>query len=122
MDSILDSVKKLLGISPDDDSFDLDIIISINSVLMILSQLGIGQNDSFSITGNTETWSDFLGSATNLEAVKSYVTLKVQLMFDPPSSSYVLEAKRNIISELEFRLTVQTNDSITPIDSSIDEE
>jgi len=121
VDSILDSVKKVLGISTEDDSFETDIIIAINSAFMILSQLGVSQNGSFSITDNTATWSDFLGSATDLEAVKSYVCLKVQLLFDPPTSSFVLDAKKNIISELEFRLQLQS-ESVVPVAADDEEE
>lgn len=107
MDSILNSTKKLLGILSDYDEFDTDLIININSALMILNQLGVGPKTGFRITGSTETWEDFLGERTDLEAVKTYVYLKVKLMFDPPSSSFVLSSINEQISELEYRLLLQ---------------
>jgi len=121
VDSILDSVKKVLGIPVDDDSFDTDIIMHINSTFMGLAQIGIGQNGSFAIEDNTGTWSDFLGTATNLEAVKSYISLKVQLIFDPPTSSYVLEAKKALIAEFEWRLQAQAESEIL-VPDIVDEE
>jgi len=115
MDSILDSVKKILGIPNEDTGFDTDIIMHINSAFMGLSQLGVGQNDSFSIEDNSATWSDFLGDATNLDAVKTCLSLKVQLMFDPPTSSFVLESKRNLIAEYEWRLQAQVENVAIPV-------
>lgn len=107
MDSILTSIKKLLGIDESYEHFDADIIIHINSVLAILTQLGVGPSIGFSITGKTETWSDFIGSdVVNLENVKSYVYMKVRLMFDPPSSSSVMDSMNRLTNELEWRLNV----------------
>ena len=106
MDSILTSIKKLLGIIEDDTSFDTDIIIHINSVFMILYQLGIGE-EGFYIEDSTATWSDYLGDQINLlSSVRSYIYLKVRLLFDPPSSSANIESISNLISELEWRLNV----------------
>lgn len=107
MDSILTSIKKLLGIAEDYTHFDGDIIIHINAVFMILTQIGVGPASGFSITSNTETWTDFLGDLTELEAVKTYTYLKVRLLFDPPTSSSILESMNRMISELEWRLNVQ---------------
>lgn len=105
--SILQSIKKLLGIGSDYDQFDLDITLHINSVFSILQQLGIGpQDDQFLITGATETWDTFLGTQKNVNMVKSYVHLKVRLMFDPPASGFVTDAITNQIKELEWRLNV----------------
>lgn len=106
MESILTSVKKMLGITEDYEHFDQDIIIHINSVFMILWQLGVGPSECFSIQDNTAIWSDFMGDNTKIEAVKTYMYLRVGLLFDPPLSSSVLEAKNNQIKELEWRLHI----------------
>lgn len=106
MDSILTSIKKLLGIAEEYTQFDVDIIKHINTVFMILTQMGVGPPDGFSITGVYETWDDFLSGSTNLEGVKTYVYMKVQLMFDPPTSSAKLDSANRIISELEWRLNL----------------
>ena len=105
-DSILTSIKKLLGITEEYEHFDQDIIIHINSVFMILNQLGVGPSNGFSITDKTAVWSDFISEGTNLESVKSYIYLKVRLLFDPPTTSAVMESMNRMISELEFRLNV----------------
>ncbi len=105
MDSILQSIKKLLGLDEDYDAFDDDVMMHINSVLMILTQLGVGPKNGFSITGEEETWEDYLGEdISKLSAVKTYVYLKVKTMFDPTSSSVVNEATKEMLKELEWRL------------------
>ena len=107
MDNILSSIKKLLGIPTEETAFDSDIIMHINSVFMILNQLGIGPSDGFIISDDYALWSDFIPDGQNLELVKSYMYMKVRLMFDPPSSSAVLSAMEKSISEFEWRLNVQ---------------
>lgn len=109
MDSILTSVKKMLGITEDYEHFDADLIMHINSVFMILTQLGVGPSEGFSIEGESDTWDDFISTGSNLEAVKSYVYLKVKLLFDPPLSSAVMESMNRMISELEWRLNVSVD-------------
>ena len=106
-DSILTSIKKLLGITEEYTHFDPDIIMHINSVFMILSQLGVGPANGFSISDATAVWSDFLPDGANLQAVKSYVYQKVKLLFDPPQSSAVLDAMKQSVSEFEWRLNVE---------------
>ena len=106
MESILTSIKKLLGIDEEYEHFDPDIIMHINSVFMILNQLGVGPSEGFSIQDSNSVWPDFMPSGSNLEAVKSYMHLKVKLMFDPPSSSAVMDAINRTIAELEWRLNV----------------
>ena len=106
MDSILTSVKKIIGISEEDESFDTDLIIHINSVLMILNQLGVGPEDGFSITDKSAVWTDVIGDNKLIEAVKTFVGLKVRLIFDPPTSSAVLDSINKTISELEWRINV----------------
>lgn len=112
-DSILDTIKQLLGIEAEDTAFDTDVIVHINSALMTLNQLGVGPSAAFSIQDKDDIWEDFLKKSTDLEAVKTYIYLKVRTVFDPPSSSAVLEAMNRNISELEWRLNVQAekNDS-----------
>lgn len=103
--SILTSVKKLLGIPDSYDAFDLDIIIHINTVFVVLYELGVG-DEPFSITDKTAVWSDFLKDSKDLNLVQTYVYLKVRLMFDPPTSSAAIQAMKDLISELEFRINV----------------
>ena len=103
-ESILTSIKKLLGITEDYTAFDTDIIIHINTVIMILNQMGVGEK-GFHITGKTETWSDYIGDDTILEMTKTYIYLKVRMVFDPPSTGGgVMDAMEKTIAELEWRL------------------
>lgn len=110
MDSILTSIKKLLGPEELYEHFDPDIILHINSVFMILTQLGVGPTEGFTIKDKSSLWTDFVPEK-NVEAVKTYVYLKVKLIFDPPSSSFVLESMKETIKELEWRLNVAVNTS-----------
>lgn len=106
-ESIFNSIKKMLGIDVDYDAFDTDVLININSVLMILNQLSIGPPEGFFITGPEETWADLLGDRTDLQGVKTYIYLRVRLLFDPPSSSFVLDAMEKQAEELGYRLNLQ---------------
>lgn len=112
-DSILTSVKKMLGITEDYEHFDQDIIIHINSVFMILRQLGVGPENGFSITGKTETWTDFTSDIDQLESIKTYIYMRVKLIFDPPQTSFVIEAMNKQIAELEWRLNVEVDPKVT---------
>lgn len=104
---ILTSVKKLLGIAEEYKHFDEDIIVHINSVFMILTQLGVGTSMGFGIHDESAVWTDFIGEDDkNFQSVKTYVYMKVKLIFDPPLSSAVLESMNRTISELEWRLNV----------------
>ena len=105
--SILADIKSLLG-AGNIDGFDSDIILHINSVLLVLRQLGVGPSDGFMITGPDETWNDLLADndPNMLAAVKTYVYLKVKLIFDPPMSGTVMQATKDLIAELEWRLNV----------------
>ena len=109
MESILTSIKKLLGIDEEYTHFDADIIMHINSVLMILTQLGVGPETGFVIEDDTSTWADFVPevNAAQLHAIKSYIYMKVKLMFDPPLSSAVIEAMNRQIAEFEWRLILK---------------
>ena len=105
MDSILTSIKKLLGISEEYTQFDTDIIMHINSVFMTLNQLGVGPSEGFYIEDNLMEWSDYISDPTKLRAVKTYMYLKVRLLFDPSSlGSATLAAYERLIQELEWRL------------------
>lgn len=105
-ESILVSIKKMLGITKEYIHFDQDIIMHINSVFMILNQLDVGPTKVYSISSEFDTWKDFLSDDNSLSAVKSYIYLKVKLLFDPPSSSSMLDSINRQISELEWRLNV----------------
>lgn len=105
MESILNSIKKMLGIEDGATYFDDEITTDINTALGILTQLGIGPSGGFSITGPSETWQDFLGDK-ELEMVKSYIHLKVKTIFDPPTAGTASEAMNKMLSELEWRISV----------------
>lgn len=106
MDSILTSIKKLLGITEEYTHFDSDLIMHINSVFSVLTQLGVGPDEGFSIEDESAEWSDFVEDMNKINAVKSYMHLKVKLIFDPPTSSAVIESMDKMIKEYEWRLTV----------------
>ena len=106
MESILTSVKKLLGIAEEYEQFDADIIMHINTVFLNLNQIGVGLSEGFLIEDKSSDWSEFVDDTAQFQAVKTYVYLKVKLLFDPPLSSTVIEAMKNQISELEWRLMV----------------
>lgn len=110
--SILDDIKKLLGIDSEDTSFDTDIKIHINTTMLSLSQIGIGPLNDIIITSKDNTWHDFIGTSTiNLEGVKTYIYLKTKLIFDPPTNSTTIQSIENSLKELEWRmmLAVETN-------------
>ena len=113
MESILTSVKKLLGIEEAYTHFDPDIIMHINSVFMVLNQLGVGPTNGFRIEDDKDTWSDYMSDEDNIDAVKSYMQLKVKLLFDPPQSSAVMEAMKRMIDEFEFRLNVAVDPGLS---------
>lgn len=104
MESILSSIKKLLGITKEYTHFDNDLIMHINSVFLVLTQLGVGPKEGFIIEDDTAEWVDFVGDPMQLQAVKSYMYLKVKLLFDPPLSSAVIESTNKMIMEYEWRL------------------
>jgi hypothetical protein len=109
--SILNSTKKILGIDSAYTAFDLDIITHINSAFSTLTQLGVGPSVGFMIEDNTASWVDFIGNDTELNSVKSYVFLRVRLLFDPPSTSYAINAYEDQIKELEWRLNTHREET-----------
>lgn len=106
-DSILKSIRKVVGVGPEDDSFDIDLIMHINSVLSILHQLGIGPDEGFMIENEVPTWAQFIGDEKTLNPVKSYVYLRVRLLFDPPQNSFLVTSMENQVKEMEWRLNVR---------------
>lgn len=118
MESILTSIKKLLGIAEEYENFDADLIMHINSAFSILTQLGVGPSEGFSIEDEVAVWTDFIPEKSKIEFVKSYIHLKVKLLFDPPLSSAVIESMNRMISELEWRILV----AVDPIEDSDEEE
>lgn len=108
-DSILHDTKQVLGLEFDDDSFDLDVTLHINSVFMTLSQIGVGPRGGYQITNADNKWGEFIGDDLNLNSVKSYVYLRLRLLFDPPTNSFLVESFQKQLNELEWRLSVQTD-------------
>lgn len=108
MESILTSIKKLLGIAEEDTSFDADIIMHINSVFSVLTQIGVGPEEGFQIEDDTAKWNDYM-QGTNSGALKIYVYQKVRLLFDPPTNSAVVDAINRTVGELEWRLYSAAN-------------
>lgn len=106
-DSILTSIKKLLGLADEYVCFDTDIIMHINTALMILHQLGVGPPEGFRITDKTSTWNDYLSDDITLESVKTYVGLKVRILFDPPQNSTVMDSMNREINMLEWRINTE---------------
>jgi hypothetical protein len=105
--SILDSVKKALNVADGVSAFDEDIMMHINSTFSTLNQLGIGPEQGFMISDNTAVWSDFLASELRLNNVKSYMYLKVRLLFDPPTLGYVMDNMKDQVKEYEWRINCQ---------------
>ena len=116
--SILTSIKKLLGIAEEYQVYDVDLIMHINSVFSILTQLGVGPADGFSIEDDDALWTDFIPEKSKIECVKSYIHHKVKLLFDPPLGSAVIDSMERTIKELEWRLMV----AVDPVQTSDGEE
>ena len=114
MESILTSIKKMLGIAEEYTQFDADLIMHINSVLSILTQIGVGPSEGFAIEDDVAVWTDFVPANPKLELIKSYAYMKVKLIFDPPLSSSVIESLNRLTSELEWRIQVAAD----PVESN----
>lgn len=104
-ESILDSTKKVLGIEPDYVAFDMDVMMHINSAFSTLNQLGLGPEEGYMVQESSDEWGDFLNDDMRLNSVKTYVYLKVRILFDPPTTSFVLTAMQEQIKELEWRIS-----------------
>lgn len=121
MDSILSSVKQILGIPADDEFFDQTLIMHINSVFSILRQLGCGSAEGFLLIDSSGTWDDFFGDwdQKKLQLVKTYMAAKVRQLFDPPTNGTVANALERQIAELEWRINVQVDPSVVENDDKI---
>lgn len=107
-DSILTTIKKMLGIDADYTVFDTDIIVFINAAFMVLAQLGIGDREGFKISSADQTWASFISDFPDLyESVKTFIYLKVKVLFDPPANSYVMTSYNNTIDEYAWRLNIE---------------
>lgn len=106
-DSILLTIKEMLGLSTDYPAFNTDVIRNVNGSLFTLMQLGVGPNTGFRITGTGETWEDFIGDRKDLDGVINYVYIKARIVFDPPTSAAVLQALKEEAKEYEYRLNTQ---------------
>ena len=104
INSVLLSTKQMLGISPEDTSFDVNVIMSINTALTTLMDLGLTEVEDEIVTDDDMTWDDLLGGRTDVEYVKTYVYQKVKMIFDPPTSTAAIDAMQRSISELEWRI------------------
>lgn len=119
-DSILNTIKKMIGYDKSFTDFDMDLMIHINTNIATLTQLGVGNPLGFSVTGDTETWTTYLGEDPNLSSVKTYLYIKCKLIFDTPPTSFVIDALEKTAQEIEWRLNV-TADRYVPTEVIIDE-
>lgn len=104
LESILGSVKQMLGIDQSDTSFDNELIMYTNGALMVMTQLGVGPSGGFTITSASEEWTDLLGDRTDLNLVFTAIYLRVRLIFDPPQNSFLVAAIENQITEYDWRI------------------
>jgi hypothetical protein len=112
--SILDSIKKTLGLDPDYEVFDLDVIMHINTAFSVLRGIGVGPVEGFVIEDNTTLWSSYSDDMVLLASVKSYVYLKTRLLFDPPATSFAIKAMQDMVGEMEWRLNVDGEMIVKP--------
>lgn len=118
-DSILNSTKKILGIADDYTAFDLDIITHINTVFSTLTQLGIGPIEGFFIEDDGAVWDDFISDDPRFNSIKSYVFLKTRMLFDPPTTSYLIDSMERQVQELEWRLNVVRENDIAIVEEEV---
>ena len=111
-DSILTGTKKMLNLAEDYTAFDLDVITHINSAFSTLTQLGVGPVDGFMITDATKVWTDFMAPDNLYNQIRSYIYLKVRMLFDPPTTSFHIEAMNRQIAEMEWRLNVTRENAL----------
>jgi hypothetical protein len=106
-DSILKTIKTMLGLNTDETCFDTELIVMINSTLSTLNSIGVGPEEGLQITGEDETWNSLLGNRTILNEAKTYVYVKVKLMFDPPANSWINESMKKTADEYEWRMSAK---------------
>lgn len=122
MDSILNTIKKLLGVDPNYDVFDSDLITYINSAFMYLNQLGVGPDQVFRIKDGETSWDEFLGNRIDFESAKTFIYLRTKLLFDPPPHSFLIDNIKDELKELEWRLLVQAKPIAPEISTDPDDE
>ena len=115
-ESILKSVKKLLGISPEDTSFDIDIVMYINGAFAVLQQLGVGPDEGFIIEDDSEEWIDYLDDENAYNMVRPWMVMRVRLSFDPPATSFGIDALKEQAKELEYRISAYREWKKDPVD------
>lgn len=108
LDSILDSVKSYLGLQASDTAYDSDVIMAINAIMVVLNQFGVGPSDPFVVDGNSQTWLDLLGDDP-IGGVREYVNMRVKMLFDPPTNTYVVQALKEQIEEFEWRIIAEVD-------------
>ena len=113
-DSILHDVKQMVGQEWDDTTFDLDIKSHINSIFFDLQQIGVGPNAGFEISDYSTLWSEYIGADKNLNAVKSYIYLRVRLLFDPPTNGFLVSSLKEQADKMEWRLMVHMDPPVAP--------
>ena len=126
MESILTSIKNLLGINEECKDFDNEIIPHINTAFLALQQIGVTLSNTFMVTSDSETWEDVFGSIKYIDAIKTYTFIKVKLVFDPPSSSSILESLKQAVDTLEWRINFEVENAndetnIVDIENDVDE-
>jgi hypothetical protein len=113
--SILDDTKIAIGMTAEQTEFNADLVLHINSVLADLHQMGIGPDEGYSIVNAADTWDEFIETEKRLNNVKSYIFLRVKMLFDPPSVGYVLTSLEKMIEKAEWRLTVAADEIKNPL-------
>lgn len=103
-ESILKTIKQLIGCPDDFEQFDLDLIVHINSAFATLTHLGVGPKEGYRITGADNAWSEFEDDAQKLSLIKDYVYIKTRLLFDPPTSGSLMDSLKEQLKEMEWRL------------------
>lgn len=121
-ESILKSTKKILGLADNYTAFDLDVITHINSAFSILDQLGVGPEGGFIIEDYRDEWGDFEVPQNQLNLIKTYIFLRVRMLFDPPTTSFLIEATNNQLKEYEWRISTFREWMLDPTDPRADEE
>lgn len=116
--SILKSTKKILGLDAEYNAFDLDVLTHINATFVTLKQLGVGPREGYMIEDADDTWEDFMGNSHSLNAVKTYIYMKVRLLFDPPDAAPHMQALESQVTELEHRLKMDQEDMLWAPQSS----
>jgi len=120
--SILTDTKKIIGISESDTSFDLDILTHINSTFSVLQQLGVGPDAGFYIEDSSDEWADYIDDDNGYNLIRTYILLKVRILFDPPQNAYLLTAMEKQIAEYEWRISHWREWSLNPVDPMVTAE